>query len=54
MFAGNIKMRMSLVYNHKALFAALNGRFDGSLYLGEAYTFVNSNLSLALTVGARF
>ena len=54
MFATNMKLLFSFVYNYKALFSSLTGRFDGAFYLGEAYTFFNSNMSLSLTVGARF
>ena len=54
MFSTNFKLLFSFVYNHKALFSSLTGRFDGGLYLGDKYTFFNSNLSLSLTVGARF
>ena len=54
MFSTNFKLLFSFVYNHKALFSSLTGRFDGGLHLGDKYTFFNSNLSLSLTVGARF
>lgn len=46
--------RFGVVYNHKALFASLMGRFDGNFYFTKRYTFFNSIESLSLIVGARF
>ena len=54
MFATSAHARLSVVYNHKALFASLMGRFDGNLYFTKRYTFFNSIESLSLVVGARF
>lgn len=54
MMASNLRMRFSLVYNHKALFASLMGKFDGNLYFNSKYVFFNSTESLSLIVGARF
>lgn len=54
LLATNFHARFALVYNHKALFASLNGRFDGHLYFNSRYTFFNSIESLSLIVGARF
>lgn len=54
MMASNIRMRFSLVYNHKALFASLVGKFDGNLYFNSKYVFFNSTESLSFIVGARF
>ncbi|MCM1483335.1 MAG: DUF4421 domain-containing protein [Muribaculaceae bacterium] len=54
MFATNLKVRTSVVYNHRSLFASLQGRFDGNLYYNNDYTFFNSIESLSLIVGVRF
>ncbi len=54
MFAANIRGMFSVVYNYKALFAALEGRIHGSLYFTDAYTFFNSTQFLMLNVGMRF
>ena len=54
MFSANIKMLGSVVYNHRALFASLTGRFDGYLYMGRSYTFLNSTESITFLVGFRF
>ena len=54
MVAMNLKMRFSFVYNHKALFASLNGRFDGDWFFNKDYSFFNTMESLSLIVGCRF
>lgn len=54
MMATNLRMRFSLVYNHKGLFAALVGKFDGNLYFNSKYVFFNSTESLSFIFGARF
>ncbi len=54
MLAANMRMRFAVVYNHKALFASLNGRVDGNLYFNSRYTFFNATESLSLIVGCRF
>ena len=54
MLALNFKMRFSFVYNHKALFASLNGKFDGDLFFNKSYSFFDSTESLSLIVGCRF
>lgn len=54
MFATNLKARFAVVYNHRALFASLQGRFDGSLYFNNDYVFFNSIESLTLVFGVRF
>lgn len=54
MLAVNLRMKFSFVYNHKALFASLNGRFDGDLFFNSKYTFFNSTESVSLIVGCRF
>lgn len=54
MLATSAHARFAVVYNHKSLFASLNGRFDGHMYFNSRYTFFNSIESLSLVVGARF
>lgn len=54
MMAANLRMRFSLVYNHKAVFASLVGKFEGNIYFNSKYLFFNSTESLSLIVGARF
>lgn len=54
MVSSNLRARFSVVYNHRALFASLTGRFDAHLYFNSRYTFFNSIESLSLIVGARF
>lgn len=54
MVAINPTLTGSLVYNHKALFVALQGRFNGRFYFNGNYTFFNSLSTAQLTVGARF
>lgn len=54
MFATNLKARFAAVYNHKSLFASLQGRFDGNMYFNNDYVFFNSIESLTLIFGVRF
>lgn len=54
MFATNLRSNFSFVYNHKGLFASLQGRFDGHLYYNNDYVFFNSIESLSFIVGCRF
>lgn len=54
MFSANIKMMGSVVFNYRALFASLTGRFDGHIYMGRSYTFLNSTESVTFLVGFRF
>ncbi|MCM1094217.1 MAG: DUF4421 domain-containing protein [Lachnospiraceae bacterium] len=54
MFALAPRVMLGVVYNHRNLFASLNGRFDGHLHFGDGYTFFNSIESLSLNVGMRF
>ena len=54
MFATNLRFRFSIVYNHKAFFAALMGRMDANLYFNSQYTFFNATESISLIAGARF
>lgn len=54
MLAANLRARFALVYNHRALFASLNGRLDANLFFNSHYAFFNSTESISLIVGARF
>lgn len=54
MFSTNLHTSFAVVYNHRQLFCALNGRFDGFFYFTKNYTFLNSQESLLATVGVRF
>lgn len=54
MVAVNPTVTGSLVYNHRALFVALQGRFNGRFYFNGNYTFFNSLSTAQFTVGARF
>lgn len=54
MLSANIRARLALVYNYRALFATLTGKLDANLYFNSRYTFFNSVESLSFIVGARF
>lgn len=54
MLATNFRLRFAFVYNHRSLFASLNGRMDANLYFNSQYAFFNSIFSLSLRVGCRF
>lgn len=54
MFSTNVRLMTSVVYNHRSLFASLQGNFEGHLYFTRGYTFFNSIESLSLIVGCRF
>lgn len=54
MISANLTTMMSVVYNHRALFAALQGRFNGFVNLSADYTFFNSNQMATFVVGFRF
>lgn len=54
LFSSNLRVLFSCVYNNKALFASIIGRFDGHLYFNNRYTLFDSVESLSLIVGARF
>lgn len=54
MFSTNITILSSAVYNHRDLFCAAQVRFDGYVYFGRPFTFLNSQESLLVTVGVRF
>ena len=54
MFATTAKVMLGAVFNHRNLFVAMNGRFDGHLHFGNGYTFFNSIESLTVDVGLRF
>lgn len=50
----NLVMSSSVVYNHRALFAALTVKANGYFYFTHDYTFLNTRLAGNLTVGMRF
>ncbi len=54
MFSTNVRAMVSAVYNHRALFAALQLHFEGHLYFAGNYTFFNSLESVSLVAGVRF
>ncbi len=54
MIALNPVVDGALVYNHRSLFAALQGHFSGRFYFNGNYTFFNSLSQAELTVGVRF
>lgn len=54
MLAANFRARLAFVYNHKALFASLNGRLDANLFFNNRYTFFNATESISIVVGTRF
>lgn len=54
MVSANFRMMFSAVYNHKALYAALNGNVIAHFYFGDRYTFANTSELLHFTVGMRF
>lgn len=54
MFSANLRALFSTVYNHRALFASVQARFDGHLYFNDKYTMFDSIESLSLNVGFRF
>lgn len=54
MIATNLDGRMSLVYNHKALFLNLTVRAAGSFLFNSGYSFFMSGEQASLVVGARF
>ena len=50
----NLVMSSAVVYNHRALFAALTVKANGYFYFTHDYTFLNTRLAGNLTVGMRF
>ncbi len=54
MFSLTAKAMLAVVYNHRSLFASLNGRMDGHVHFGNGYTFFNSIESVTFNVGMRF
>lgn len=54
MFALNGNFGLTVVYNHRALFASVNANVKAHVYFGGDYTFFNSLFSTSCTVGARF
>ncbi len=54
MFTANVNAMFSAVFNHRALFVSLQGRFDANLYITNNFTFANTYENLLATVGMRF
>jgi len=54
MVATNVIASFSLVYNHRALFAAAQGHFTGNFFFDRKYTFFNALSYLQFVVGMRF
>lgn len=54
MISTNVGMMGSIVYNHKSLFASLEGRFTGFVNYSTDYTFFYSTQLMTLVVGTRF
>lgn len=54
MISTNLTAMASLVYNHRGIFAALQGRFNGFVNYSTDYTFANSNQMVTAVVGVRF
>lgn len=54
MFSTSLRGMFGVVYNHRSLFAAVNGNFLSHIYHTSSYTFVNTDGSLTATVGVRF
>lgn len=54
MFSANLRGLFSVVYNHRSLYAALIGNFEGHFYFTDGYTFYNSTNSISLLTGVRF
>lgn len=54
MLAANMQMKMSMTYNHRALFASGIIRFDGGLIFKKDYAFFNAMESVTILVGMRF
>ena len=54
MFSANICGRMGITYNHRAFFANLTMKFDGSLVFNSDYSFAASTQQASLVCGIRF
>lgn len=54
MMSMNFTGMTSVVYNHRALYAAMQGRFNGFFNMSADYTFFNSNQMVTLIAGFRF
>lgn len=54
MFSANIRFSTSVVYNHRSLFSALVGNFEGHSYFAKGFTFFNNIPSISLITGVRF
>ncbi len=52
--AFDLSMRLSLVYNHRALFAGVQAYAFWSYYHEHSYDFFNTNISFQALVGMRF
>lgn len=50
----NVNGRFGITYNHRAIFASLQGRYRGSFVFNSDYSFVNSTTQFSIIVGARF
>lgn len=54
MLSANMSGKMGFTYNHKALFANLTMKFDGSFVFNSKYSFINSTQQISLVCGVRF
>lgn len=54
MVATNLRGRLSVVYNHRALFAGIHLNAVGAFYFNGNYNFINSTFTLNASIGARF
>lgn len=54
MVAVNPQAQLSVVYNHKALFASAQAEFVSNFFFNSNYTFFNAMFTLHIAVGARF
>ena len=54
MVSANAQARFGFVYNHRALFLGIEGRFDGGIIFNKDYNFFHSTESLSAQVGMRF
>ena len=54
MLSANFSGKMGVTYNHRALFANLTMKFDGSFVFNSNYSFAFSTEQASLIVGFRF
>ena len=54
MVAVNPQAQLSVVYNHKALFASAQAQFVSNFFFNSKYTFFNTMFTFHVAVGARF